>query len=279
MDIINTYADFFNDITAEDSGPIIDPLPILIPFADQVDGMDAGMEVEGTMSPEQLGSNLGFKEGLPLLFNTHRHKGGLTAWDEYPPNTFDVDGPLADDLEQLRLHWHQLAAIHSMMRKNFLEDRSEDRPPGILVADEVGLGKTFQAAAMIAFMTDVVTRQEAGYPLPPLIGMFEVIWGSGCWLMLSQATRPFLGNNETVPDHPHLILVPGTLVAQWVHELKVVLKPYSFDIFTYGSGRDTHEAFFAESGPFNTSRFTANRIIVASHSVCQLCYYGVIFVS
>lgn len=168
-DIINLYLDFFSNVSS-DVGPIIDAPRIFIPFGDPVDGADAGTEVEAKMSLDELAFNLGFKGGLPLLFNTHRHRGGSTPWAPEPPNCFDLNGPLHSDLDLIKLHWHQLAGVHAIIRKNFTSEPAKGRCTGILLADEVGLGKTFQAATVIAFMSDLVLRQSHNFPLPPMIG-------------------------------------------------------------------------------------------------------------
>src|SRR5277367_5000527 len=48
----------------------------------------------------------------------------------------------------------------------------------------------------------------------------------------------------------------------------MLIKPQTFDIFLYGSGKVAHNNFWAEKGPFYSSRHPmANRIIIASQSV------------
>ena len=79
--------------------------------------------------------------------------------------------------------------------------------------------------------------------------------------------RPFLGDKDKFPTLPHLIVCPGTLVAQWVSELKVFLQPKSVDIFIYDSQTDGAD-FWSSSGPMHRSKHEPhNRIIIASHSV------------
>lgn len=79
--------------------------------------------------------------------------------------------------------------------------------------------------------------------------------------------RPFLADKSNFPSLPHLIVCPGTLVAQWVSELKVFLQPKSVDIFIYDSQTKGTD-FWGCSGPMQLSNHKPhNRIIVASHSV------------
>lgn len=89
--------------------------------------------------------------------------------------------------------------------------------------------------------------------------------------------RPFLGDKDKFPSHPHLILCPGTLVAQWVSELKVFLQPKSVDIFIYDSQTKGTD-FWGPSGPMRLSKHQQhNRIIVASHAVRRpFCIYGIV---
>lgn len=121
------------------------------------------------MTSDQLSTNLGFSEGLPIvLFNKYRHRAGLTPWSAEYPDCLDPEGPHKDELDPIKLHWHQLAGVHAMVRKLIVE---QDGPEccGILLADEVGLGKTFQAITMIAFLSDLVIRQGFKLPPPPMI--------------------------------------------------------------------------------------------------------------
>ncbi|PPQ80636.1 hypothetical protein CVT26_007424, partial [Gymnopilus dilepis] len=251
-DIINLYNEFFNVSTGQDGQPIVDFAPLLsIPFGEPVDGADPGVEMESTMTPQNLAHNLGFSGGLPLLFNRYRHVGGLVPWDSGCSGLFDKP---SSDVLPIQLHWHQLAGVHSIIRRNFTPEASFEKCRGILLADEVGLGKTFQAGTMIAFLSDVVMRQARGLPLPPVI-----------------VDNPYLGEHRELPALPHLIVVPGTLLGQWERELKVLLKPGSFDIFVYGSGRD-YQGFWGESEAFSKSLHTGNRIVIASHSSIMYDY-------
>lgn len=81
-------------------------------------------------------------------------------------------------------------------------------------------------------------------------------------------SNPYLGQNEQIPCYPHLIVVAGTLLSQWESELKILIKPQTFDIFTYGSGKKFHQNFWSPVGPFHSSRQPmSRRIIIASYTV------------
>jgi hypothetical protein len=117
------------------------------------------------MPPELLSQNLGFQCNIPLFFNTHKHSGGSTPWDS--PELFqNTEGNEA--LTRNELHWHQLSGVHGILRRLLSKSPSRARP-GFLVADEVGLGKTLQSLAILAWLTECVGRQKAGIPLPPIL--------------------------------------------------------------------------------------------------------------
>ncbi|KAJ3563513.1 hypothetical protein NP233_g8897 [Leucocoprinus birnbaumii] len=208
---------------------------------------DLGMEVENTMSLSALQKALGFRTGLPMQFNKYRHRGGVTPWDD--EKIFQADPP-PEELEPLQLHWHQLAGVHSIVRSLFTQERDIEHTLGVLIGDEVGLGKTAQAITTIGFLNQLIYHKAHEKQLPPVLD-----------------DRPWLAGSKKVPSLPHLIVCPGTLVAQWVHELKVLLLPHSVDIFVYDSQTDS-KTFWGPDGPIQKSRQERhNQIIVASHSV------------
>lgn len=216
--------------------------------------MDLGVEAEASKTPEALALSLGFTlNHLPLLFKSHRHKSGLNSWDPMNDELFIPAAASHNaDMEPISLHWHQLAGVHAIVRNNFSDQPESILPCGALVADEVGLGKTFQAATVIAFLADVVMRQKLGKPLPPII-----------------VKSPYLGTCNPLPELPHLIVVPGTLLSQWEGELKTVFKRGTVDILVYGTRKAARERFWAPDGPFHASKHVSNKIIIASHSVSR----------
>ncbi|PPQ93015.1 hypothetical protein CVT25_006099 [Psilocybe cyanescens] len=254
-DLVNLYEDFFNTPDPLDSVALQDQHPITaLKVGGFDDGADLGVEVESKMTPEELARNLGFPPSrLPIPFNLYRHKGGITPWDSSHPNQIKPELAQNDSqMEPISLHWHQLAGVHALMRMNWTAKANTTRPCGALIADEVGLGKTFQAATVIAFLSDVAMRQKLSRPLPPLL-----------------FNTPFLGNSSTLPRLPSLILVPGTLIAQWETELKTIFKRGSVDILVYGTSKIQRIQFWDPKGPFHTSKNDVNKIIIAPHSALQ----------
>lgn len=128
--------------------------------------------MESLKTPQELAASLAFSQGLPFLFNSHRHLDGYTKWDDRYSHLFEDENTTeTNDIVPIELHWHQLCGVHSIIRKNFSSSEESQRLcPGILIADDVGLGKTFQAAALIAFLCDLVIRQNLANPnSPPII--------------------------------------------------------------------------------------------------------------
>jgi hypothetical protein len=164
------YDEFFN--TPNDVSLDVVPPASNVTFGNPTEGADPGVEVECQMREEDLADRLGFtKNCLPILFNPVRHLMGTTAWDPKHRNAIVDAGldSLDPMLEKLALHWHQLAGVHAVVRKIFSSETSADNCTGMLLADEVGLGKTMQSLAVVAFLMDLKVRQERATPSPPLI--------------------------------------------------------------------------------------------------------------
>lgn len=173
-DIFNLYNDF---LSPSDSIPLQEQhATIGLQLGEPIDGTDPGVEYESSLPPDELARNLGFMNGLPLLFNQYRHRGGANAWDSTSADLFEPSNAKKNkDMEPLVLHWHQLASVHAIVQMNFSNIPTPATCCGTLIADEVGLGKTFQAATTIAFLSDLVMRQslsQSPATIPPIIRKF-----------------------------------------------------------------------------------------------------------
>ncbi|KAG5719786.1 DNA repair protein rhp26 [Termitomyces sp. T112] len=218
-------------------------------------GGDFGMEVESSMNPAQLAIALGFTSGLPPIFVRYRHHTGANIWDD--PHLFNnLEADLHNGvLSKFSLHWHQLAGVHSIVRTIFTEEPSSSDTLGALIGDEVGLGKTAQAIALIAFLNVAISAQKNKRAVPKII-----------------RDKTFLGLEATVPSLPHLIVCPGTLMPQWGSEIKALLVGRAVDIFFY-DGSVAAEQFWGPTGPFHSSEHRPhNRIVIASHSIIARDY-------
>lgn len=80
--------------------------------------------------------------------------------------------------------------------------------------------------------------------------------------------HPYLAGKKEIPCLPHLIIIPGTLLAQWGDELRILFGANVVDIFKYPNTKPEREMFWAPDGPFHSSRHPlSSRIILAPHTV------------
>ncbi|KIJ45378.1 hypothetical protein M422DRAFT_251151, partial [Sphaerobolus stellatus SS14] len=226
------------------------------------------------MSAEALSNLLDFTNARPLAFNLHHHRAGITPWDrdEEFAMSFRESPDNNPDLEPLALRWHQMVGIASILCHNFHKclDTPESISCGTLVADEVGLGKTFQAAGLIAFLSQAYQQQVTN----GICLQFSVSPTSVClaWIPLTHSIgdKPYLGKQDELPNAAHLVLVPAGLVDQWIHELKTVLQPRSFDILVYQPKAGVPNTFWDEGGLFQSLKHAKpNIIVVTAHSTLQ----------
>jgi TATA-binding protein-associated factor len=152
---------------------------ISIPFAEPVDGADLGVEVEAAIPYKELCGNLMLDDhGRLWLFNHHRHVDRVTPWTATGAQVFkafDLRNEGAHLFKPIRMHWHQLAGAHAILRKFFTKEQSVENVLGMLIADDVGLGKSFLAALVAAFLIELGMRQKKGSRNPPLIRKCHVI--------------------------------------------------------------------------------------------------------
>jgi hypothetical protein len=94
----------------------------------------------------------------------------------------DADNDTDDDTEEnintylqewliLKPHWHQLVAVHAVIRHLLGEVGPDDGHPGMLIADDVGLGKTAVVIITLLVIADLIDRNKAGRPWPTIYGM------------------------------------------------------------------------------------------------------------
>ena len=172
----NLYEEYFNDTSDGDDILNSGTSTLSIELGATEHG-DLGMEVEQKLSFNEISQRLGFsKMGLPLQFNTLRHTAGLTPWEKDHIYLFEDKGP---EMVPNRLHWHQLAGVHSFARRVFTGESNPKGCTGYLISDEVGLGKTALVISIIAFLNQAIevqerkkTRPQELLELPPVLGKF-----------------------------------------------------------------------------------------------------------
>ena len=270
VELLHIYAEYFtsDDDDNGDSPPLASETNISFGLGEAGDGRDLGMELEHQLGPDMLANRLGFlKHQLPHQFNQYRHHSS-TAWDN--PNLFNTK-PVPNSLVHLKLHWHQLAGVHSVICNIFTVTVSSDHCIGMLICDEVRLGKTALAISTIAFLSQCILLQAEDVQLPPIIGMqlFDSTKAPPCTHSLVLEEHLYLCGSDRIKGLPHLIIVPGTLRSQWIHELKTSFLPKSIYIIPYDCPKTGNSQFWSPTGPFHSSKQQPqNQIIIMSQSVC-----------
>ncbi|KAL0057974.1 hypothetical protein AAF712_015368 [Marasmius tenuissimus] len=244
-ELANLYEDLFAQDFDDEHALSFDPDD---PDSNTQDGnagdADAiGIDAVGTLDEPVVHGLLGLVDGQEPLFNSLRHKGGLTTWDN--PEEFTPDS-IEPNLCHLHQHNGALATLYSTTTTD-----PETKPvtSSMLIADEVGLGKTRLLAKIIAMFIRVVVSIERNIQLPPVL------------------KDRFLEGGQEFESLPHLWITPMTLIPQSIHALMVCFQAHSIDIMVYECGKRGNAAFWSKTGPFATSKHPLHqRIIMISHS-------------
>lgn len=118
---------------------------------------DLGVDGWREMDNDKLNHLLHFPGGKPALFAEFRSKSGLCAWDEGAAAKFVKEN---EDMEPLSLLWHQRVGVAAIIDKTWMAEEKDGEISGILIADEVGVGKTALTMGTIAFVIDAYWVQE-----------------------------------------------------------------------------------------------------------------------
>ena len=168
------YHDVFDGFNPDEQSTLDVPT-IDVPLVQEGE-FDPGVLLEAKMTPDHLAEQLGFVSGRPILFNSHRHVGGLTAWDsdiDIARFTEKAGNNDDSDMEPFTLMWSQLAGVHAAVRSYFSDQPFDQKTLGTLISDEVGLGKTFLSASLIGFLCDAINRQTLKIPPAPVLRKFS----------------------------------------------------------------------------------------------------------
>ncbi|KAJ8581744.1 hypothetical protein M405DRAFT_846837 [Rhizopogon salebrosus TDB-379] len=244
------------------------------------DSDDLGVDLFRSMDENTLNYLLQFPDGCPALFSGFRSKSGKSAWDPMLAMAFVKNNP---DMQPLSLLWHQTVGIASIVNKIWLCKENTDMLPGILIADEVGVGKTALSMGTIAVMMDAYWAQEftAGRVKPgvapavvdpskvcraPILGKSSYVCNGSNIHMSPIEDRPFFAGRQSIPDLPHVIVVPNSLTAQWYSELRIFFARKSIEIYHYPTAEKEFSLFW--TGHWAESKMPMiHRIILVPHSV------------
>ncbi|KAF8431211.1 hypothetical protein L210DRAFT_934667 [Boletus edulis BED1] len=141
----------------------------------------------------------------------------LCAWDGDNSKQFFSDNP---DMKPLRLLWHQLVGVASIIDKIFVTKPVQIGPPGILVADAVGVGKTALTMGTLAFIIDAFYVQEAiaGRRVGGKLLHTSDTDISRAEIFIERV--PCFVGRTTIDDLPDVVVVRNSLIRQWTTELR-----------------------------------------------------------
>ncbi|KAI0681776.1 hypothetical protein C8T65DRAFT_524762, partial [Cerioporus squamosus] len=165
-----------------------------------------GTEMYSKYNEKEIDALLGITDGL--IEGLSKKEDPDLAHDAWSPDGRKLLA--SDKAVPLRLRLHQLIGLLRMLDCMFTR-----RP--LLVMDEVGVGKTAQAIALVA--TYVWYRAYFAYhDYKRFPGKFERF-----------PDQP----KSNLPEHPHLIVCPANLLEQWSGELHRWLEFGTFSILNY----------------------------------------------
>jgi hypothetical protein len=130
------------------------------------DAGDLGVSAFKKLSRENLNNLLQMPDGRPPFFNDKlAHDRTVTPWDF-------ANGQLPKEQlsEECTLLWHQQGGLGALAVRAWTDKPSPKPIPGTMLADGVGVGKTLQMLAHIAFTMCVRAGEILGGVRPPLIG-------------------------------------------------------------------------------------------------------------
>ncbi|KAJ8488876.1 hypothetical protein ONZ45_g13793 [Pleurotus djamor] len=225
-----------------------------MPLTFDEDNYDLGVDRFSSTQFSDLSRLLAFKDGLPIHWNQYARTDGVTLWDASidaaARRAFKIGG---DGFRSITPLWHQLVGVCSMMFKLFTATETE-HVPGTILADDVGVGKTTQVMASIAFTQQVYIAEQKQTTRPPLVH-----------------DRPFYRGKGPVPNAAHLIIVPLCLMGQWRKELQTFFAPGAIDVIDIPPATLDVETFFTDRSTQwgSSGQQPIDRVVLCSHSTFE----------
>ena len=169
-DVATMFSQFLNDNVADTDGFEISQRHDNNQTGGFLGSIDLGVQKFSTFDDNALNQILNYSDGNPLLFNSTMIPNGLrTLWE--PPL------PHPESLVPLKLLWHQKVGIATMV-DHFWSARVEEPglKTGLILADEVGLGKTAQLLGLLAFLVEHRAGQSISSKIrsPSIIGKLNL---------------------------------------------------------------------------------------------------------
>ncbi|TFK60078.1 hypothetical protein BDN72DRAFT_905285 [Pluteus cervinus] len=212
------------------------------------DTEDLGVSPElAKSSAEKLAQDLDFPDGKPRHWATHRHQDpAINTWTS--ATAFESPGTNQDLIPNCLL-WHQLVGVTAMVNHAFAAE--EKSTSGFLLADGVGVGKTTQVMAFIAFLQ---IAYRANLRVPPII-----------------MDRPFFMGKKGIPNRGHLIIAPLSIGHQWKTEVLSGFDKKSISIYCLTSNLSDVDEVFKDGGSWARSPHDPiHRICIVPLSAFQI---------
>ena len=191
--------------------------------------------------------------------------------------------------EPFNLHWHQIIGVIRMLEIGFSGEVLLRLPAkvradvygflgrNVILADEVGLGKTVQFIAYLCMVNWFREYYRTHKQFPGMFCEFEIIWVCRHWRkkMISRVDNRQWKNarpDGNIPDGGNIIVVPVNLHTQFTLEIQKYLEHGTFDLFPYLLGTRNRQGFWKEIWPKSVySKQGDNRkILLATASVSDL---------
>ncbi|TFK61411.1 P-loop containing nucleoside triphosphate hydrolase protein [Pluteus cervinus] len=225
---------------------------------------DLGVERRAQQDEESLNTLLSFENSRPVNWFPFRHTDAAkSSWNADDKHLYKEGG---DGISELKLLWHQLVGISSIVDLFWTAEKTDTRPPGVLLSDAVGVGKTAQVMGVIAFLQHIYMSENQ--PNAESDGNVE----PNVKLRPQIVVDKFFAGEGRVPNRAHLIVVPLSLLDQWKRELRTFFKPNAVDIFQLSGNYQSVKKFFAADGPFEKSKHNPIfRIVLVPLPTFQLC--------
>ncbi|PPR00727.1 hypothetical protein CVT24_000951 [Panaeolus cyanescens] len=261
-----TLVGYFEERSQDNTAPLLDDiksLPQTRQLAELILQGDRGVDKYRGHSQYNmeflLGRSDGKTKGEEQLFNRFiATRPEVNAWKgAYKGHHMFNSGSRAAiddsfDLVPLKPKWHQDVFLCSAVELFWVEKGEKSKR--FLLADDVGLGKTFEVISLLAFILKVYKSEEVG--------------GLGRPPIVSQEGHQYFAGLDRIPNRPHLLIVPNAVIAQWTTEIYRFLKKGTFDLFFPPSNPAGAEVFFMDPTCDwkRSTRPMHERIVVLTHS-------------
>jgi hypothetical protein len=139
--------------------------------------LEAVAQVTQNLTP--MDTEAGFSLPEPVTEGGEKDRDDNDSDNDSDNNADDnIDDDTEEDIAKylqdwltLKPHWHQLVAVHAVIRHLLGEVGPNDGHPGMLIADDVGLGKTAVVIIALLVIADLIDRNKAGNPWPAIYGI------------------------------------------------------------------------------------------------------------